>query len=178
MRNDDAHIGEKTVEDLFREHYKVLRAYAHRLSGDRDMAEDIVQDVFFRLWNRKDELIMGKEIKHYLFRSVYTTALNRLGSKEYTNRESLLQTTESRIERAYLQSQSDYPEDNSIDDDVKAQIQTLIDSLPRQCRNVFLLSRKNELTNRQVAWQLGISVKAVEKHISKALYFLRSGMKK
>lgn len=165
------------VENLFRKYYKVLRAYAYRLSGDRIIAEDIVQDVYYELWKKKDELEMENAIKYYLFRSIYTKTLNYLNSKTYTEQEPFEQSTEGRIQQIYLQTFTYDQESELMYKELQQEINTAINSLPEQCKKVFILSRKYELKNREIAEQLDISVKTVEKHISKALSILRLSLK-
>jgi RNA polymerase sigma-70 factor (ECF subfamily) len=165
------------VENLFRKYYKMLRVYAYRLSGDKQMAEDIVQDVYYELWKKRDELVMESAIKFYLFRSIYTKTLNYLNSKTYTDRETFEQSTEGRIQQIYLQSHLSDQESELMYKELHEKINATIHSLPEQCRKIFILSRKYELKNREIAQQLGISVKTVEKHISKALSILRISLK-
>lgn len=165
------------VEKLFRKYYKILRAYAYRLSGDKDTAEDIVQDVYYELWKKRDELVMEDAIKYYLFRSIYTKTLNYLNSKAYTEQEPFEHSTEGRIQQIYIQSFIYDQESELMYKELQGEINTVISSLPEQCKKVFILSRKYELKNREIAEQLGISVKTVEKHISKALSILRTSLK-
>jgi RNA polymerase sigma-70 factor (ECF subfamily) len=165
------------VEELFRKYYKVLRAYAYRLLNDKHTAEDIVQDVYYELWKKKDNLIMKDAIKSYLFRSVYTKVLNYRSSKEYTAQELLENSTEDKIQQIYIQSHMTNQENDLAYKELQVEIRSIVNSLPDQCKKVFILSRKYELKNREIAEKLGISVKAVEKHISKALSVLRLKLK-
>jgi len=173
----EVHSAGIMVEYLFRKYYKILRAYAYRLSGDKDIAEDIVQDVYYELWKKRDDLVMENAIKFYLFRATYTKTINYLNSKSYTSQETLDQSTEWHIQNIYLQSHQSDQETLLIYKEIQQEINVAINALPEQCRRVFLLSRKHELKNREIAEQLGISVKAVEKHISKALAALRLSLK-
>ncbi len=177
MNNKGIYSKEDIVEMLFRKYYKILRAYAYRLSGDRYIAEDIVQDVYYELWRKKEELTLEETIKFYLFRSVYTRTLNYLNSKVYTDEEKIEQSTEGRIQQIYIQSQLSDQERFLMYKDLQKEINLAIESLPEQCKKVFILSRKHELKNKEIADRLGISVKTVEKHISKALSVLRQLLK-
>ncbi|WP_195371907.1 MULTISPECIES: RNA polymerase sigma-70 factor [Parabacteroides] len=177
MENGDINSNKRIVEELFRKYYKVLRAYAYRLLGDKDMAEDIVQDAYYELWKKQEQLIMQDAIKSYLFRSVYTKSLNCLNSKEYTEQESFEQSTEGKIQKMYIQSQLLDQESDLMYKELQTAINTIIDGLPDQCKKVFILSRKYELKNREIAERLDISLKTVEKHITKALFILRSNLK-
>jgi len=177
MKDEKIHNKDLLVQELFRKYYKVLRAYAYRLLEDAYMAEDIVQDVYYELWKRKDSLTMEDSIKSYLFRSVYTKVLNYRNSKEYTTQETIELSTEDRIQQIYLQTNATDLESDLIYKELQLKIHTIINQLPEQSRKIFLLSRKYELKNREIAEKLGISIKAVEKHITKSLAILRLNLK-
>ncbi len=177
MKDEETLSNQRMVEELFRKYYKILRAYAYRLVNEKDIAEDIVQDVYYELWKKKDELVMEKSIKYYLFRSIYTKTLNYLNSKSYTDRETFEHSTEGRIQQIHLQSYTSDLEDELMYRELQSRVNTAIGSLPEQCRKVFILSRQYELKNREIAEKLGISVKSVEKHITKALSILRLSLK-
>lgn len=174
MVRKDISSNRKAVDELFRKHYKVLRAYAYRLVSDKDMAEDLVQDAYYELWKKQDDLIFDPAIRSYLFKSVYSKALNHLNSKANTQNEYLEQNTEEKIQHVYLQSLETDLEADFFARELETKIHTIVTSLPEQCRKVFILSRKYELKNKEIAERLGISVKAVEKHISKALAIFRN----
>jgi len=176
MGNKETDSNHKIVEQLFREHYKVLRAYAYRLVNDKYIAEDIVQDVFYELWKKQEKLSFDTTIKYYLFRAVYTRSLNHLNSNT-TKQESLQLSVEQKIQEIYIQSQSLSQESDLSVKELQKKINSAIDLLPEQCRKVFILSRKYDLKNKEISKQLGISIKSVEKHISKALSILRSKLK-
>lgn len=177
MEDRDKQTYGTKVEELFRKHYKVLRAYAYRLINDRDMAEDIVQDIYVELWKKREQLLMESAIRFYLFRAVYTRSLNYLNSKQYTDQEPFEQTTEGRIQQIYLQTQALDQESELLYKELQGKIADAVSIMPEQCRKVFLLSRKHEMKNKEIADHLGISVKTVEKHISKALSVLREQLK-
>lgn len=177
MDGKEVDSNEHIVGELFRKYYKILRAYAYRLSGDKEISKDIVQDVYYELWKNKDKLVMEEAIKFYLFRAIYTKTLNYLHSKAYTHQEAFEQSTEGRIQQIYLQSVLSDQESEWIYKELQTKVSAVIHSFPEQCKKVFILSRKYELKNREIADQLGISVKTVEKHLAKALSTFRSSLK-
>lgn len=177
MSDIEAYSNNIIVEELFRKYYKILLTYAYRLLGDKHMSEDIVQDVYYELWKKRDELVLKDTIKFYLFRSVYTKALNYLNSKAYTDQVPFGQSTEGCIQQIYLQSQQFDQESELTYKELQEAVNAVVDALPEQCQRVFILSKKYELKNREIAEQLDISVKTVEKHISKALSILRMSLK-
>lgn len=177
MDNEKSYFNQKIVEELFRKYYKVLRAFAYRLLNDKEVAEDVVQDVFYDLWKKQEVLIFDTAIRSYLFRSTYTKSLNYLNSKFNTSQESLEQSTENKIQQIYIQSQLLAPESDLLLKELHTEIKAIVDSLPDQCKKVFILSRVSELKNKEISDRLGISIKTVEKHISKALSILRLNLK-
>lgn len=162
------------VEQLFRQYYKVLRVYAFRFVNDWDVAEDIVQDVFVALWSKRDHVELEGAVKAYLFKSVYHKSLNYLTSKKYTEEES--------VERFMgqldtLKVQESNQENTLFMKEIQTEIDSFIETLPTQVRKVFLLSRSYGLKTKEVATQLNLSPKTVEKHLSRALLELRTHLK-
>lgn len=176
MKNEkEMHSDIQIVEYLFRKYYKVLRAYSFRFINDWQGAENVVQDVFFELWCHRETVDFDAGIKSYLFKLVYNRSLNYLRTYPYKSLDS--STPEEKELSIYLISQEKEPGYWLMLDELDKEIQSLINQLPEQCRNVFLMSRQEEMKNREIAEKLGISVKAVEKHISKAIFFLRKELK-
>lgn len=161
------------LEALFKRFYKPLRAYAFRFVNDKDLAEDIVQDVFYKLWRRRESIRFEDEaVKSYLFRAVYTHALNALNKKQQ-GVYPLEPERESDILDQYVSSYMQNSEQSLLLKELEEEIMSYINTLPPQCHKIFMLSRSYGLKNREIAEQQGISVKAVEKQISKALYGLK-----
>ena len=172
-------LSEKYVQDfavleaLFKRFYKPLRAYAFRFVNDKDLAEDIVQDVFYELWRRRESIRFEDEaVKSYLFRAVYTHALNALNKKQQ-GVYPLEPEREPDILEQYVSSYMQNSEQSLLLKELEEEIMSYINTLPPQCHKIFMLSRSYGLKNREIAEQQGISVKAVEKQISKALYGLK-----
>ena len=161
------------LEALFKRFYKPLRAYAFRFVNDKDLAEDIVQDVFYKLWRRRESIRFEDEaVKSYLFRAVYMHALNALNKKQQ-GVYPLEPERESDILDQYVSSYMQNSEQSLLLKELEEEIMSYINTLPPQCHKIFMLSRSYGLKNREIAEQQGISVKAVEKQISKALYGLK-----
>ena len=183
------------LETLFKRFYKPLRAYAFRFVNDKDLSEDIVQDVFYELWKRRESIRFEDEsVKSYLFKAVYTHALNALDKKQQDvyplkpERETdiLDQYVSSYMQNSpcpilklfilldqYVSSYMQNSEQSLLLKELEEEIMSYINTLPPQCHKIFMLSRSYGLKNREIAEQLNISIKAVEKQISKAL----SGLK-
>lgn len=159
--------GDRAVFDaLFRAYYAPLCNYACAMTdGDMDAAEDIVQERFFKLWEKKADLTINYSIKAYLYKMVYNACLNRIRSEKT---QSKYKTHNAN----FLAENAVYQLDTTSE--IQTNVQRAFASLPEQCRRVFELNRFEELKYREIAEQLNISIKTVEKHISKALRVLRA----
>lgn len=170
MLNSDLDL----VEKLFRQYYKILRAYAFRLVNDTSAAEDIVQDVFVALWNKRDYLDADAAIKSYLFKSVYNKSLNYLSSKKYTEEDSL----EIFVDQlSVLQADGGNQENLFLMKELQKEIEHFTETLSHQTKKVFILSRTDGLKIPEIAEQMKLSHKTVEKYLSKALANLRIYLK-
>lgn len=162
-----------TYKVLFRKHYSNLIFYAKRIIGDEE-AEDVVQDVFFELWKRKENIELGDQIQAFLYRAVYTRALNVLKHRSIKDGYSAVMEEINQKRAAYYQ-----PDNNDVikrieDKELRKQIYDAINELPEKCKEVFKLSYLHDMKNMQIADVLGISVRTVEAQIYKALKYLRS----
>lgn len=153
-------------EKLFKTHYSQLCSYANLFLSDPDAAEDVVQEVFFKLWKNRDELIINTTIKSYLFRAVRNGCLNVID--HISVREAYKIVNENDIKDS---------EGNLIDEtivsELEQRIKETIDLLPPERRKIFIMSRFDGLKYREIADQLSISVKTVENQMYQALRFLR-----
>lgn len=147
--------------------YESLCHYAFTVLKDADEAEDVVQSMFMKLWERRGELNIKSALRSYLFKSVYNQCLNQLEHRSVKNKfqEYKLMLTES----------SQQPE--VFDDDVDAKIKKAIKTLPPQCRTIFILSRYDEMKHAEIAEKLNISVNTIQNQICKALKILREELK-
>lgn len=167
------------LEELFKSHYKPLRAYAFRFVNNKEIAEDLVQDVFFELWSRRDHIHFDDKsaVKSYLFKSVYNRSINLLNSG-ILHAMSIEDTNESLIIENYISRYTQNQEHSLLLKELEVEISSYIETLPPQCKKVFILSRTHGFKNKEIADQLNISVKAVEKQISKALSGLKEHLLK
>jgi RNA polymerase sigma-70 factor (ECF subfamily) len=167
------------MESLFKRFYKPLRAYAFRYVNHEATSEDIVQDVFLELWERRDGIRFDDPgaVKSYLFKSVYNQSMNVLNSIS-RNELRLPDGMDENVAPGYgLPSHAFNQEHSLLLDELEAEIAGFVETLPPQCKKVFTLSRTHGLKNREIAEQLDISIKAVEKHIHKALSGLRKHLR-
>lgn len=158
---------EPAYEQVFRLYYERLCNYANTLVRDMDEAEEVVQSMFLKLWEKREALDINSSLKSYLYRAVHNTCLNRV-KHEQVKREYASQNAEQ------LQQNFSYASDLAIHNELEGRIAEAIESLPEQCRAVFKLSRFEEFKYSEIAEHLGISVKTVENQMGKALRVLRT----
>ncbi len=160
---------------LFREFYDPLCKYAFHLTTDRDSSEDIVQEVFTRIWEKHQEVITSLKIRAYLYQAVRNNCFTFLEQKKRFPVSNTDWQTEE--ETAISWDITDEP----VEDNMRAYRDLLkngIDKLPPKCREVFLLSRSGHLSNQEIADHLGISVNTVNNQTWKAMKLLKAFVQK
>lgn len=153
-------------EKLFKVHYKELHAYANTMLRDSDTAEEIVQTMFLRFWEKRNLLTVQTSIKAYLYKCVYHDSLN------YIKHEQVKRKYQDFASYA-LHNQHEAPSSRVALTELEFELQEALNELPEHCRTVFQLSRFEELKYKEIAAQLGISIKTVENQMGKALKILR-----
>ena len=159
-------------EQLFRDWYVRLCVYAESIVRDRDMAEDIVQNVFCTLWEKRLGIDIRESLKSYLYRSVYNAALNsikhekvKLAFFQFMNKHGV--KGENNIE---------YYFDEENQNVILREINTAIEALPEQCREIFMLSRFSGKKSTEIASILNISARTVETQLYRAMKRLREDL--
>jgi RNA polymerase sigma-70 factor (ECF subfamily) len=153
-------------EELFTQQYKGLCRIAYNLTGDLDASKDIVQDVFFKLWGRRDKVTFDTAIANYLRRATTHASYNYIKQKK--TRLRIL----SEIDPIKNPAPSDSAQNISFSE-LETSTTAAIEKLPPKCRAIFLLSRREEMKYQEIADHLGISVKTVEHQMGIALSKLR-----
>jgi RNA polymerase sigma-70 factor (family 1) len=156
---------------LFRTHYTSLVAFARGFVGSEDEAEEIVQDVFVRVWDRRHDWRLESSIRGYLFGATRNRAMNAVRRRRAEWRWETACVLEP--DRVGLGRGPPQPDQSMRVAELDAAVRRAISRLPEQCRIAYTLRWHHELTYAEIAHALGISIKTVESHISKALKALR-----
>ena len=160
---------------LFRELYDPLGKYANTLVLDHDIAEDIVQEVFVRIWEKHQSIIQSPQVRSYLYRAVRNTCFNHLGAQKRMPVSSLSHTELEEEEITW--SVTEEPGEDDIPN-YRELLKKGIEQLPEKCREIFLLSRTGNLSNQEIADNLGISIKTVNNQTWKAMKLLKAFVRK
>jgi RNA polymerase sigma-70 factor (family 1) len=157
---------EQAFESLFREHYAVLCAFSRKFVTDPDAAEEIVQDLFLGLWEKRADLMPTLSLRSYLFAAVRNGCLNHLKHIKVRGRH---------VEHVAAQplEVAEDPQEALQAAELAARISLAIDALPDRCGEIFKLSRFEGLKYQEIADRLQLSPRTVEVQIGKALKLLR-----
>ncbi|MCL3781426.1 RNA polymerase sigma-70 factor [Prolixibacteraceae bacterium JC049] len=165
----------KVFKSIYYEYFDMLFHLCLKYIGDEAVSEEIVQDSFMKLWEGRQKLAADTHIRNILYTITKNSCLNFLRNQQTAlkNRQNI----------HYLEMQFNYEALNRLGnanmefDELKQQIDNAIASLPEDIREVFLMSRLEEMKYREIADKLGVSVKTVEAKMSKALSLLRNDLK-
>lgn len=165
-------ISVETFDEIFRQYAKPLFYYAAKFVGD-EQAKDIVQDTFAKLWADKS-LVVTKSLNSLLFTTIRNRCLQQLEKQKVRNK--YVESTRQKLQTEELQF---FIEERSslIEQELEDKLNEVLKNLPDRCRQIFMMSRFENKKNREIAEELDITVKAVEKQISKALATIRLEMK-
>ncbi|MGH7471909.1 MAG: RNA polymerase sigma factor [Longimicrobiales bacterium] len=160
---------ERAFEAVFRAYHARLCSYAYRYLRQQADADEVVQDLFLALWQKRDALVIRSSLRAYLFAATHHRVLNR--------------SARARLEQRWLQegggSELDIPDEAAPADEVlagaqlAARVQAALDALPPGCRRVLQLRWLDQLSYVEIAEVLGISTKGVENQLARARKALR-----
>ncbi|MCK4662056.1 MAG: RNA polymerase sigma-70 factor [Bacteroidales bacterium] len=154
----------KAFDYIFDSYYTGLCVFANKYVEDIDVAEDIVQELFIKIWEKREKLNINNSLKSYLFQSVNNSCLNHL--KHLKIRDNY---------KKHISCHETYElhHDTLIEEELNLRIYNSIESLPKKCKIIFKLSRFDGLKHKEIAEKLKISIKTVKVQIGKALKTLR-----
>jgi RNA polymerase sigma-70 factor (ECF subfamily) len=165
---------EQAYRSLFDNHYAVLCHVAEEYVHDEFLAETIVCDIFFHLWEIRESVEITTSLRCYLLQSVRNRCKNYLHSSHAVHEQPVSYTANFPVER-YIES-DDYPLGRLLQDELEEQINQAIDRLPANTRNVFMLSRFENKTMEQIAKDMNLSVNTVKYHIKQALRLIHKDL--
>lgn len=158
----------KVFESIFKENYSSMVRAARRILIDIEPAEEVIQDLFVKLWEKRDSLVINNSLPAYLNKACTNHALNYLKFQQKTLRY------QDYIGFEVDGYQSEAADNSLLHNDLEKKVNSLMKAMPEKRRAIFEMSRFEGLKNHQIAQQLGVSIKTVEYHLALSLDFLRS----
>lgn len=163
---------DKAFEQIYKLYFPRLYSFSFKITDDSSLAKDIVQNVFIKIWETRTSLNFDNP-EAFIYRMVRNASLN------YIRHIKVVDNLKLKLNDHYLGEELYYIDlvGNEpyilIEKELEEKIMNIIDSLPDRCQAVFRMSRIEGMKNREIAEHMGVSLKAVEKHMSKALQIFR-----
>jgi|TARA_R110000737_G_scaffold353010_1_gene401730 RNA polymerase sigma-70 factor (ECF subfamily) len=162
-------LDKNRFKEVFKKYYNPLCNYASTIVKDHKMAQDVVQDVFTKLWDKRDNVSIDSNEKSYLFQAVKNRSLEILRKQKNDQKVSTADYKDLYVDGSEIDEQArKYM--------LKEFLYKSIRQLPPKCQEIFVMNKVNGLTYNEIALDLDISVKTVENHIGKAYRKLRELM--
>ena len=162
--------GNKAAFDtLFKKYYTALCRFSNTIILSEELAEEAVQDVFVRLWEKRKSINISEKAKSYLYKSVYNQCIWLIKKQK---------TKQLHEDQYAFEAPKDFSEQDTENwEAFRPFIQVAVNNLPDKCRHIFMMKRYEGLTNQEISDYLGISIKTVEKQMTVAIQKLRTELK-
>ncbi len=153
---------------IFNQYYQPLVQYGNTFMKDLDEAEDVVQQVFVSVWEKRESTEIHTSLRALLYRAVHNACLNRI--------------KQQKVRRDYAQSEVQNHHDHAVSDplqekELQQKIEEAVSLLPEQCAKIFRMSRFEQLKYQEIADKLGLSIKTIENQMGKALKLMRENLR-
>ena len=162
---------EQAFELLFRKYYIPLCRFVNKYLNNSDDAKCIVQEVFTRIWEGRENIDPEDSLNAYLFKIAQNISINKLRRKQVESKYIEI------YKLVYIENSENSPYDSLVGNEMNEKLSFAVNKMPPKCRKVFDLSRMDGLKYSEIAKTLHISVKTVEAHMSKALSIVRLELK-
>ena len=166
----------KSFEMVFKTYYKRLCTFAFDYTRQLETAEDIVKDFFVVFWNNREKLEIKTSLSGYLFRSVRNACINYLLRNKERNKTISIEEANWLEIKISEPLSSNYPSGSIFEKELEAQIFNAIEKLPEGCREIFKLSRFEDLSHKKISKRLNISKNTVKVQIYRALKSLKGAI--
>lgn len=155
---------------IFERYSKILVNHAYKILGNRDQANDVVQEVFLAIWNKKSEIALTGSLSSYLYKATRNRILNHIAHEKVVS--SYADSIASFIQNDYVASDAKLREQ-----ELESLIEKEIALLPAKMREVFILKKVEELSYQEIALKLNITDKTAKQQVYNSLKILRSKLK-
>lgn len=159
--------GEESMIFLYKKYWKILYISAFKILKDKDICEDIIQELFIKIWNKREELNITSSLQNYLLAAVRYEVYRKL--RKLKTYEPIIDDITEMVSDLSLSNKLEFKE-------MQSQISSVIDTLPARCKEVYNLSRNELLSHKGISNRLSISTNTVRNQLAKALHHLRINM--
>jgi RNA polymerase sigma-70 factor (family 1) len=160
---------QKAMAELYDMYWKPLFISSYNLLKDKEICEDIIQEVFIDIWKNRERLVIKISLKSYLYACIRYKVFNEFRKNTRGFKVELFEGISQRFQQTT-------PETEIMHKELISQVNLIVDTMPQKCREVYKLSREELLSHKEIASNLNISTKTVENHITKALKILRASL--
>lgn len=154
---------ETAFKNLYFHFAEKLTAFSCSITRTQEVSDEIVDDFFLKIWQQKHQLVDVEHVKVYFYAAIRNASLNYLKSKEYRNKQKVLDIADTFDIDVSTTDQT--PESIIIQKETFAELQAAIEQLPPRCRTIFKLIKQERLKYKEVAAIMNISVKTVEAQV-------------
>ena len=154
---------ERALDELFHIYYDKLLTASFVIVKSKDLAEEVVADVFYQVWQKREKLQEIKNLDNYLFISIKNRSLNYINKEQKVGKDSIDEVISNKI------SEENTAEDLIVAQELQDKITSSIESLPPKCKEVFLLIRFEGMKYKEVAEKLKVSVNTVDTQMGIAI---------
>lgn len=165
LRNGD----ESALTELYNKFWQSLFVSSYNILKDKELCEDIIQDIFMNIWHNREKLEINISLKGYMYACARYQVFNQFKKNKDKIHVELFEDLDKRF-------QYSTPETQLMHEELLEQINSIVEALPEKCQLVYKLSREEQLSHKEIAERLDISTKTVENHITKALHVIRLSM--
>lgn len=165
LRNGD----ESALTELYNKFWQSLFVSSYNVLKDKELCEDIIQDIFMNIWHNREKLEINISLKGYMYACARYQVFNQFKKNKDKIHVELFEDLDKRF-------QYSTPETQLMHEELLDQINSIVEALPEKCQLVYKLSREEQLSHKEIAERLDISTKTVENHITKALHVIRLSM--
>lgn len=158
---------ESALNLIYAKYWQPLFTSAYNFLKDKEACEDIIQEIFIKIWNKRESIEYTVSLKAYLYASVRYEVYRQVRAGNV--RESIFENIAANMQTLSDQHILEHKE-------LLSKINSIVDQLPQKCKEVYQLSRVEQLSHKEIAEKLNISTKTVENHMTKALKVLRTSL--
>lgn len=168
---------EEAYKYIYDKYYNVLCLLAYQYVKDTFIAETIVGDVVFHIWQKRDEIVISQSLRSYLTKAVKNRCLNYLEQQKRQEDIKSYYTEKLNADQINYKEQPEYPLNTLLEKELDVKIEGILNSMPELTQRIFALSRFSNLKYHEIAQETGVTVDVVKYHIKSALSRLRGGLK-